>query len=92
MLLVVAVAIAESVLFYRHMKPYFKYTLPELDVLDEEREIWRKLNLVGVEEQEALIEGLKALERPKLTRKSQHLLNLLPPERNVSRDALTNKI
>ncbi|XP_073843489.1 Bardet-Biedl syndrome 1 [Musca autumnalis] len=79
---IVAVAIAESVLFYRHMKPYFKYTLPELDVLDDEREIWRKLNLVGVDEQEALIDKLKNLERPKLTRKSQHLLNLLPPERN----------
>ncbi|XP_061397052.1 Bardet-Biedl syndrome 1 protein homolog [Musca vetustissima] len=79
---IVAVAIAEAVLFYRHIKPYFKYTLPELPVLDEERDIWRKLNLVGVDEQEALIEQLKTLERPKLTRKSQHLLNLLPPEMN----------
>uniref|UniRef100_A0A1I8PUL4 Uncharacterized protein n=1 Tax=Stomoxys calcitrans TaxID=35570 RepID=A0A1I8PUL4_STOCA len=79
---IVAVAIAESVLFYRHMKPYFKYTLPELEVLDEEREIWRQLNLVGIEEQQPLIDRLNVIERPKLTRKSQHLLNLLPQDRN----------
>lgn len=81
-----AVAINESVLFYRHMKPYFKYTLPELEVLEEEKEIWRKLNIVRAEDQEAIIEGLKNLERPKLTRKSQHLLNLLPPDRDVSEE------
>lgn len=78
-------AINESILFYRHMKPYFKYTLPELEVLEEEKEIWRKLNIVRSEDQEALIESLKALERPKLTRKSQHLLNLLTQQdRDVS--------
>lgn len=67
------------------MKPYFKFTLPELDILEEEREIWRKLNIVRVEDQDAVIEGLKALERPKLTRKSQHLLNMIPQERDVSK-------
>uniref|UniRef100_A0A1A9ZFV4 Uncharacterized protein n=1 Tax=Glossina pallidipes TaxID=7398 RepID=A0A1A9ZFV4_GLOPL len=84
---ILAVAIAESILFYRHMKPYFKYTLPELEILDAEREIWRKLNIVRQEDQESFVEALKAYERPKLCRKSQRLLQLLPEERyNFIRD------
>ncbi|KAI8126246.1 hypothetical protein FF38_13487 [Lucilia cuprina] len=79
---ILAVAISESVLFFRHMKPYFKYTLPELEVLEEEKEIWRKLNIVRTDDHEALIEELKGMERPKLTRKSQHLLNLMPQDRD----------
>uniref|UniRef100_A0A1A9WPW6 Uncharacterized protein n=1 Tax=Glossina brevipalpis TaxID=37001 RepID=A0A1A9WPW6_9MUSC len=79
---ILAVAIAESILFYRHMKPYFKYTLPELEILDEEREIWRKLNIVRQKDQDSLVEALKVYERPKLCRKSQRLLQLSPEERN----------
>ncbi|KAI9581551.1 hypothetical protein GQX74_012876 [Glossina fuscipes] len=81
---VLAVAIAESILFYRHMKPYFKYTLPELEILDAEREIWRRLSIVRQEDQENFVEALKAYERPKLCRKSQRLLQLLPEERYVN--------
>ncbi|KAL9904916.1 Bardet-Biedl syndrome 1 isoform 3-T5 [Glossina fuscipes fuscipes] len=84
---ILAVAIAESILFYRHMKPYFKYTLPELEILDAEREIWRRLSIVRQEDQENFVEALKAYERPKLCRKSQRLLQLLPEERyNFIRD------
>lgn len=40
---VIAVAVASSVLFYRNMKPYYKYTLPSLPIDAKEEEIWRKV-------------------------------------------------
>lgn len=42
---VVAVSVGPSVLFYRNMKPYFKYTLPSLPIDPVEDEIWRKVSV-----------------------------------------------
>ncbi|XP_037939971.1 Bardet-Biedl syndrome 1 protein homolog [Teleopsis dalmanni] len=79
---IIAVAIAESVLFYRNMKPYFKYVVPELEVDEVEKEVWRKLPVVRAEQHATLLELLKNLDRAKLTRKSQKLFLLNDEERN----------
>ncbi|XP_055912088.1 Bardet-Biedl syndrome 1 protein homolog [Eupeodes corollae] len=71
---ILAVAIGESILFYRNMKPYFKYTLPPMEVDDKEKEIWRKLTVERAENQDILIENLKLMDRNQLTRMSQKLL------------------
>lgn len=42
---VVAVSVGPSVLFYRNMKPYFRYTLPSLPIDPLEDEIWRKVSI-----------------------------------------------
>lgn len=42
-LLVIAVSVGASILFYRNLKPYFKYTLPSLDVHPAEKEVWTKV-------------------------------------------------
>ncbi|XP_022216762.2 Bardet-Biedl syndrome 1 protein homolog [Drosophila obscura] len=78
---VIAVAIAESVLFYRHLKPYFKYTIPALDSDDLELEVWRKLPVVQADTHNALLESLKGIDHAKLSRKSQRLLQLTEAER-----------
>lgn len=41
--LVIAVSIGPSVLFYRNMKPYYKYTLASLPIDPIEKEVWRKV-------------------------------------------------
>ncbi|KAH8270290.1 hypothetical protein KR018_006571 [Drosophila ironensis] len=78
---VIAVAIAESVLFYRHLKPYFKYTIPALDSEDLELEVWRKLTVMKSEAHRALIDSLKDIDHAKLSRKSQRLLQMEPEQR-----------
>lgn len=80
---VIAVAIAESVLFFRNMKPYFKYTVPGLEAEQLERDLWLKLPTVRVEQQPTLVESLKSIERPKMARKSQKLIQLPQEEQNV---------
>lgn len=40
---VIAVAIGPSVLFYKNMKPYFKFTFPTLRIDPLEKEVWRKV-------------------------------------------------
>ncbi|XP_055846740.1 Bardet-Biedl syndrome 1 protein homolog isoform X2 [Episyrphus balteatus] len=79
---IVAVAIGESILFYRNMKPYFKYTLPAMEVDEKEKEIWRKISVERTENQEMLIENLKLLDRNQLTRVSQKLLLLSAQDRH----------
>ncbi|XP_030385738.1 Bardet-Biedl syndrome 1 protein homolog [Scaptodrosophila lebanonensis] len=77
---VIAVAIAESVLFFRHMKPYFKFTIPALEVDDLELEVWRQLPVMPTK-RDALLDSLRNLEHAKLSRKSQKLLQLSEEER-----------
>ncbi|XP_067644193.1 Bardet-Biedl syndrome 1 protein isoform X2 [Eurosta solidaginis] len=79
---VIAVAISESVLFYRNLKPYYKYTVPGLEAEELEGDLWRKLATVRVEQQPALVEELKTIARPKLSRKSQKLIQLPQEEQN----------
>ncbi|XP_034102765.1 Bardet-Biedl syndrome 1 protein homolog [Drosophila albomicans] len=78
---VIAVAIAESVLFYRHMKPYFKYTVPALDAEELELEVWRKLPVMKAETHDELLQLLKDVDHAKLSRKTQRLLQLSGEER-----------
>ncbi|KAH8390468.1 hypothetical protein KR215_000255 [Drosophila sulfurigaster] len=78
---VIAVAIAESVLFYRHMKPYFKYTVPALDAEELELEVWRKLPVMKTETHDELLQLLKDVDHAKLSRKTQRLLQLSGEER-----------
>jgi len=75
------VAIAESVLFYRHLKPYFKYTIPAQDSEDLELEVWRKLPVVKPSAHPALLDSLKTIDHSKLSRKSQRLLQMGEQER-----------
>ncbi|XP_064544798.1 Bardet-Biedl syndrome 1 protein homolog [Drosophila montana] len=78
---VIAVAIAESVLFYRHLKPYFKYTIPASDADELELEVWRKLPVMKPEAHDGLLQLLKDVDHAKLSRKTQRLLQLSEDER-----------
>ncbi|EDV97757.1 Bardet-Biedl syndrome 1 protein homolog [Drosophila grimshawi] len=78
---VIAVAIAESVLFYRHFKPYFKFTIPALDAEELELELWRKLPVMKPETHQELLQLLKDVDHAKLSRKTQRLLQLPEQER-----------
>ncbi|XP_068148701.1 Bardet-Biedl syndrome 1 protein homolog [Drosophila tropicalis] len=80
---VIAVAIAESVLFYRHLKPYFKYSIPQLEPEELEAEVWRKLPVMKSETHDALLASLKDLDHAKLSRKTQRLLQLPKEEREA---------
>jgi len=75
------VAIAESVLFYRHLKPYFKYTIPALESEDLELEVWRKLPVMKSSSHPALLDSLRNIDHSKLSRKSQRLLQMSEEER-----------
>lgn len=66
------------------MKPYFKYTIPELAVEPLEIEIWRKLPVERQENQNDLIEQLKTIESCNLTWLSLKLCRLPKDERDVS--------
>lgn len=65
------------------MKPYFKYTIPELTVEPLEIEIWRKLPVDRLENQNELIEQLKGIDACKLTWQSLKLCRLPKEERDV---------
>ncbi|KAH8398752.1 hypothetical protein KR222_002710 [Zaprionus bogoriensis] len=79
---VIAVAIAESVLFYRHLKPYFKYTVPALDADELELELWRKLPVMKPETHDGLLQLLNDVDHALLSRKTQRLLQLPVEERD----------
>jgi len=53
-----AVACGASLLIYRNMKPYYRYNLPQKDILPPESELWAQLK-IGKLQKEQLIEGLK---------------------------------
>lgn len=76
-------AIADSVLFYRHLKPFFKYTIPATDADELELEVWRKLPVMKPETHEGLLQLLKDVDHAKLSRKTQRLLQLTEEERAV---------
>lgn len=79
----IAVAIAESVLFYRHLKPYFKYTVPALDADELELELWRKLPVMKPETHDELLHLLNDVDHALLSRKTQRLLQLSGENREV---------
>lgn len=75
-------AVGPSILFYRNVKPYYKFTVPTLPVEALEQDIWKKLphelpaNIVN------LINDLKSIEISKLSPQSQKLIALS----NTNRD------
>lgn len=79
---VLVVAVGPSVLFYRNMKPYFKFTVPCSEIDPQEVDIWRKLQFARNEAIPDLIDQLSSLEISDLTITSQMLLNIFgDPER-----------
>ncbi|CAD7083571.1 unnamed protein product [Hermetia illucens] len=81
---IIAASIGPDVLFYRNMKPYFKYTLPSLPINPLEIDIWRKLPIQVPENQGALITELGTIPFEELTPQSQKLLGISESERDVS--------
>lgn len=65
------------------MKPYFKYTIPELTVEPLEIDIWRKMPVERPENQNDLIEQLKTMETSKLTWLSLKLCRIPKDGRDV---------
>lgn len=72
--LVVALAVGPSVLFYRNMKPYYKWTLPSLPINETETEIWRKLPTDKAENIPLLVDRLRQLDARVLTQVSLDLM------------------
>lgn len=81
--IVVAVAVGPSVLFYRNMKPYYKWTLPSLPIDETELEIWRKLPTDKVENIATLVDRLRDLDPKVLTQVSLDLMQKAPHEMDV---------
>lgn len=79
------VAVGPSVLFYRNMKPYFKFTVPSQEIDGQESDIWRKFSFDRRENIPDLIDQLRNLEINQLTVTSQLLLNI-PPDDQERRD------
>ncbi len=71
----VAVASGSHIYIYKNLRPYYKFTLPTLDILDEERDLWARAFEV---EWYALCDGLQALRAEvgdaRLTARTQRLL------------------
>ncbi|KAJ6640773.1 Bardet-Biedl syndrome 1 protein like [Pseudolycoriella hygida] len=76
---VIAVAIGSSVLFYRNMKPYYKYTLPSLPINPIENDVWQKLPNEKPENYELHINQLRRLNIGELSEASQKLV-FAPPD------------
>lgn len=77
---VLVVAVGPSVLFYRNMKPYFKFTVPSSEIDAQEVDIWRKFSFDRRENIPDLIEQLRNIEINHLTITSQMLLNISDDE------------
>lgn len=88
--LVVAVAVDASVLFYRNMKPYYKWTLPSLPINETEQDIWRKLPTDKTENIPDLVDRLRSLDAKMLTQASLNLLLRPPHEMDVSLNGFLN--
>ncbi|XP_026466800.1 Bardet-Biedl syndrome 1 protein-like [Ctenocephalides felis] len=71
----IAVSCGCDILLYRNFKPYFKFTLPPLEVLPLEIEIWRKFE-AGESDVFAFLESLREVPFSELTIRTQNLLAL----------------
>ncbi len=73
----VAVASGSHIYIYKNMRPYFKFTLPTLDIHPTEKELWSR---AGDVELGQLCDGLQALRAEigdvRLTARTQKLLML----------------
>uniref|UniRef100_A0A915M270 Bardet-Biedl syndrome 1 N-terminal domain-containing protein n=1 Tax=Meloidogyne javanica TaxID=6303 RepID=A0A915M270_MELJA len=72
-----AVACGSSLLIYRNMKPYYRYNVPQRDILTSEMELWGLLIKSQIQKGQ-LLEGLKQLQQQhsisELSHQSQRLL------------------
>lgn len=55
-----AVACGSSLLIYRNMKPYYRYNVPQKDILGAETELWNALKQ-GQTHKGQLVDGLKVI-------------------------------
>ncbi|CAO1334828.1 unnamed protein product [Diamesa hyperborea] len=78
---IIAVAVGPSILFYRNMKPYYKFTVPSLAVEALEQDIWKKLPHELPANIANLINDLKSIELLKLSPQSQKLIALTNTEK-----------
>ncbi|CRK95130.1 CLUMA_CG008608, isoform A [Clunio marinus] len=78
---IVAVSVGPSILFYRNMKPYFKYTVPSLIIEPLEMEIWKKLVSDRSDNYQKHIDDLKSINTSELSTLSQQLITLNDDER-----------
>ncbi|XP_058121914.1 Bardet-Biedl syndrome 1 protein homolog [Anopheles ziemanni] len=78
---IIAVAVESSVLFYRNMKPYYKYTIPSMTVEPLEIDVWKKLPIERGDALDALIDSLRSIEPTQMTLQTQELLGLPESER-----------
>ncbi|KAL3120777.1 hypothetical protein niasHT_008069 [Heterodera trifolii] len=56
-----AVACGSSLLVYRNMKPYYRYKVPQKDILPAESELWNRMKQCKIQKSQ-LIDGLKQLQ------------------------------
>ncbi|EAA04615.4 AGAP007459-PA [Anopheles gambiae str. PEST] len=78
---IIAVAVESSVLFYRNMKPYYKYTVPSMTIEPLEIDVWKKLPIERGDALDALIDSLRSIEPSQMTLQTQELLSLSESER-----------
>ena len=60
----IAVASASHIYIYKNLRPYFKFTLPTLDILPAEKEIWTQAAAETLEHNQV---------SPREGRKSRHI-------------------
>lgn len=77
----VAVASGAHIYIYKNMKPYFKFTLPTLEIHSSERELWAAASMLASDgglDLASLLDGLQNLRAEigdsKLTARTQRLL------------------
>ena len=75
----VAVASGPHIYIYKNMKPYFKFTLPSLEIHPAEKELWAAISASeGGLDLASLLDGLQSLRAEvgdaKLTARTQRLL------------------
>lgn len=71
-------------LFYRNLKPYFKFTVPSSEIEPQESDLWRKLAFERKENIPELIDQLRAMEISSLTITSQTLLSLAGAQERIN--------
>ena len=78
----VAVASGSCIFIYRNLRPYFKFSLPALDIHPQELEVWEALTQEGAEPARAVAElcELRDSMGVLLTPRSQDLLAMEHPE------------
>ncbi|XP_055601592.1 Bardet-Biedl syndrome 1 protein homolog [Uranotaenia lowii] len=78
---IIAVAVESAILFYRNMKPYYKYSIPSLPIDVVEVDAWKKLSVERPENIDKYIDNLRTLNLNQMTELSQELLALPEHER-----------